>query len=150
MNPVRSVKVIGTGRYVPSRIMSNDDFAKFVDTSDEWITTRTGIKERRIAAADEFTSTMATAAARAALTDARLEPKDIDLVIVATITRSRSIAWTPASRSAASAAGRQRSEVACSGAAIRRSLIPVRVWIHSSLVSTIRARSSFESTRSGA
>jgi 3-oxoacyl-[acyl-carrier-protein] synthase-3 len=66
--------------------MSNDDFAKFVDTSDEWITTRTGIKERRIAAADEFTSTMATAAARAALTDARLEPKDIDLVIVATIT----------------------------------------------------------------
>ena len=70
-------------------------------------------------------------------------------VIVATITRSSSAAWTPASRRAASAAGRQRSEVACSGAAIRRSLIPVRVWIHSSLVSTISASSSFASTRSG-
>ena len=86
MKAVRSVKIVGTGRYVPSRVMTNEDFAKIVETSDEWITTRTGIKERRIAAADETVSDMAVSASREALKDAGLEPNDIDLILVATIT----------------------------------------------------------------
>lgn len=83
---VRGAKIVGTGRYMPPGVMTNQDFEKLVETSDEWITTRTGIKERRIAAEGETTSDMAVAAAREALADAALEPKDIDLVLVATIT----------------------------------------------------------------
>ncbi|MBN2583449.1 MAG: ketoacyl-ACP synthase III [Planctomycetes bacterium] len=86
MSLPRSVKIVGTGHYVPERIMTNDDFARLVDTSDEWITTRTGIKERRIAAENEATSDLAVAAAREALKDAGREPADVDLVIIATIT----------------------------------------------------------------
>jgi len=86
VNSPRSVKIVGTGHYVPERIMTNDDFTKLVDTSDEWITKRTGIKERRIAASDEPTSDMAVAAARGALQDAGWQADDIDLLIVATIT----------------------------------------------------------------
>jgi len=66
--------------------MTNDDFTKIVDTSDEWITTRTGIKERRIAENDMATSDLAVEASRAALKDAALQPTDVDLIIVATIT----------------------------------------------------------------
>lgn len=86
MKSIQSVKVVGTGRYVPARIMTNEDFSKIVDTNDEWITSRTGIKERHIAAEGEYTSDLAVAAARAALADAKLTPADIDLVIVSTIT----------------------------------------------------------------
>ena len=86
MNAVRSVRITGTGRYVPARVMTNADFATLVDTSDEWITTRTGIKERRIAAPGEATSDLAVGAAREALADAKLQPADIDFVVVATIT----------------------------------------------------------------
>jgi 3-oxoacyl-[acyl-carrier-protein] synthase-3 len=71
---------------VPQRILTNAELEKMVDTSDEWITTRTGIKERRIAAADEFTSDMATKAALLALERGGISPEQIDLVIVATIT----------------------------------------------------------------
>ena len=78
--------IIGTGSYTPERVLTNDDLSKFVDTSDEWITTRTGIKERRIAASDEATSDLATNAALKALEAAGLTPKDIDLIIVATVT----------------------------------------------------------------
>ena len=59
----RTVSIIGTGSYVPEKILTNEDLSRMVDTTDEWITTRTGIKERRIAAKDEFTSDMATKAA---------------------------------------------------------------------------------------
>jgi 3-oxoacyl-[acyl-carrier-protein] synthase-3 len=82
---LRSV-VAGLGSYLPKRILSNADLEKMLDTSDEWITQRTGIKMRHIAAEDERTSTLATHAARAALTDAGLTGEDIDLVIVATAT----------------------------------------------------------------
>lgn len=78
--------ILGTGSYTPERIMTNDDLAKIVETSDEWIFTRTGIKERHIAADDEQTSDMAAAAARAALTDAGVAPEEIDLCIVVTLT----------------------------------------------------------------
>ncbi|MEY2519312.1 MAG: 3-oxoacyl-[acyl-carrier-protein] synthase [Verrucomicrobiota bacterium] len=84
--PRRTVSIIGTGSYVPERILSNADLMKMVDTSDEWITTRTGIKERRIAAKDEFTSDMATKAALAAIEQAGISPKEIDLILLATAT----------------------------------------------------------------
>ena len=81
-----SIAILGTGSYTPARIMTNDDLSKIVETSDEWIFTRTGIRERRIAAADEATSDLAAAAARKALADAGLEASQIDLLIVATVT----------------------------------------------------------------
>ncbi len=80
------VAVIGTGSYVPERRLTNADLEKMVDTSDEWIITRTGIQERRIAAPDERTSDMATKAARRALESAGVSAEELDLIIVATIT----------------------------------------------------------------
>lgn len=78
-------RVAGTGSYLPEKILTNDDLAKTVDTSDEWITSRTGIKERRIAAATEATSDLATSAAIPALEQAELKGEDIELIIVATV-----------------------------------------------------------------
>ena len=80
------VTIAGTGSYLPERILTNDELAKMVDTSDEWITSRTGIKERRIAADGEFTSDMATKAAKKAIEQAGITAEDIDLIIVGTIT----------------------------------------------------------------
>lgn len=82
----RSVVIKGTGSYTPANIQANDDLAKIVDTSDEWIFTRTGIRERRIADDQENASDLGTKAAARALESAGLEAQDIDLVIVATIT----------------------------------------------------------------
>lgn len=78
--------IIGTGSYLPEKILSNADLEKLVDTSDEWIISRTGIKQRRIAGADETTSDLATGAAKNALENAGIAPDDIDLIIVATVT----------------------------------------------------------------
>ena len=78
--------ILGTGSYLPMRRMSNDDLSKIVDTSDEWITSRTGIKARHIAAENEQTSDLAVKAAQAALEDAGIVATDIDLIIVATST----------------------------------------------------------------
>ena len=80
------VCIAGTGSYVPERILTNAELAIQVDTSDEWIVSRTGIRERRIAAEGEFTSHMATHAARHALEQAGLAAEDVELIIVATIT----------------------------------------------------------------
>ncbi len=82
----QSTVILGTGSYAPQRVLSNDELSLQVDTTDEWIRTRTGIRERRIAAADQATSDLAVEAARKALADADLEPSEIDLLIVATIT----------------------------------------------------------------
>ena len=82
----RTVSIIGTGSYVPDKILTNEDLSRMVNTSDEWITTRTGIKERRIAAKDEHTSDMAAKAALKALEQAKISPKEIDLLLVATAT----------------------------------------------------------------
>ena len=82
----RTVSIVGTGSYVPEKRLTNDDLTKIVDTSDEWITVRTGIKERRIAAKDETTSEMATKAALKALEQAKIKPEEIDLILVATAT----------------------------------------------------------------
>lgn len=82
----KHVGIIGLGAYLPERVLTNKELEKMVDTTDEWIITRTGIRERRIAREDEATSDMATEAARRALKDAGLTAGDIDLIIVATIT----------------------------------------------------------------
>jgi 3-oxoacyl-[acyl-carrier-protein] synthase III len=79
-------KITGTGSAVPSKVLTNFDLEKMVDTSDEWITTRTGINERRIADDGEYTSTFATRAAEQALAMAGVAPEELDLIIVATIT----------------------------------------------------------------
>jgi 3-oxoacyl-[acyl-carrier-protein] synthase-3 len=78
--------IAGTGSYVPEKRLTNDDLSKMVDTNDEWIVQRTGIRERRIAAEGETTASLSTIAARRALEAAGLEPKDLDLVICATVT----------------------------------------------------------------
>jgi 3-oxoacyl-[acyl-carrier-protein] synthase III len=82
----RTCSITGVGSYVPDKILTNAELEKMVETSDEWITTRTGIKERRIAAKDEFTSDMATKAAQRAMKMAGVTGEQIDLIIVATIT----------------------------------------------------------------
>jgi 3-oxoacyl-[acyl-carrier-protein] synthase-3 len=82
----RTVSIIATGGYLPERILTNRELEQIVDTTDEWIRTRTGISERRIAAEDEATSDMATKAALAAMSQADIEAKEIDLIIVATVT----------------------------------------------------------------
>lgn len=79
-------RITGTGSAVPEKVLTNADLEKMVDTSDEWITTRTGIKERRIAGEGEFTSTFATAAAEKALAKAGVSAEELDLIVVATIT----------------------------------------------------------------
>ncbi|SHG23099.1 beta-ketoacyl-ACP synthase III [Ornithinibacillus halophilus] len=80
------VGVLGTGHYIPSNVVTNKDLEKRVDTSDEWIRTRTGIEERRIAEDDMDTSDMAFHAAVHALEDANVKAEDIDLILVATVT----------------------------------------------------------------
>lgn len=81
------VGIMGTGSYVPERILTNNDLAKIVDTNDEWITTRTGIRERRIASDDEATSDLAFKAAEKAIIDAGIDKNEIELIIVATMTQ---------------------------------------------------------------
>jgi 3-oxoacyl-[acyl-carrier-protein] synthase-3 len=83
---LRTVSIIGTGSYVPEKILTNADLSRMVDTSDDWIITRTGIKERRIAEKDDNTSDMAAKAALQALEQAKISPKEIDLILVATAT----------------------------------------------------------------
>ena len=79
-------RIIGTGSALPRQIVTNAQLAERVDTSDEWITARTGIRQRHIAEADETTATLATAAARAALADAGIDASGIDLIVLATAT----------------------------------------------------------------
>ncbi|MCK9604345.1 MAG: ketoacyl-ACP synthase III [Candidatus Omnitrophica bacterium] len=83
---MKKIGIIGLGEYLPKKILTNADLEKMVDTSDEWIITRTGIKERRLAAKNEVTSDMALKAAKQALDNAGLKAADLDLIIVATIT----------------------------------------------------------------
>ncbi|MBV9463821.1 MAG: ketoacyl-ACP synthase III [Verrucomicrobiae bacterium] len=82
----RPVSIVGTGSFLPRRVLTNADLEKIVDTSDEWITTRTGIKERRIAQPNKATSDMAAEAALKALQDAKIGAEEVDLLICATIT----------------------------------------------------------------
>lgn len=83
---LRPVGVIGTGKYVPERILTNQDMEKMMDTNDEWIVSRTGIRERHIAAPEQATSDLAFEAAKAAAASAGIKHEDIELIIVATVT----------------------------------------------------------------
>ena len=84
MKSMQNVKIIGTGSYIPKKVLTNEDLEKMVDTNHEWIITRTGIAERHIAEDNEATSDVASKAALKALKDANIKPEEIDLIIVAT------------------------------------------------------------------
>ena len=84
--PTYNALITGTGSFVPEKRLTNDDLSKLVETNDDWIVQRTGIRERRVAGKDESCATLASHAATKALRAAKLEPKDIDCVIVATVT----------------------------------------------------------------
>lgn len=114
----RSCSISGVGSYVPAKVLTNADLEKLVDTSDEWITTRTGIKERHIAAKDEFTSDLATHAAERAMKNAGITADQIDLITVATITPDMpfpSTACLVQSKIGAHRAAAFDLEAACSG-----------------------------------
>ncbi|MDA7618541.1 MAG: ketoacyl-ACP synthase III [Verrucomicrobiota bacterium] len=114
----RNCSIVSVGSYVPERKLTNADLEKLVDTSDEWITTRTGIKERRIAAEGQFTSDLATEAARRALAKSDVKAEEIDLIIVATITPDMpfpSSACLVQNNLGASRAAAFDLEAACSG-----------------------------------
>ncbi len=89
-------KIIGVGSYLPKKLLTNKDLEKSLDTTDEWITSRTGIKQRHIVGPDEQTSDLAFEAGRSAITNASISPDEIDLIIVATTTPDMQIAATAA------------------------------------------------------
>ena len=90
----KNIKVAGLGSFLPEKILTNADLEKTVDTSDEWIRVRTGIKERRIARKDQASSDLAVEAAKIALKNASIDPKDLDLIVVASITPDMSFPST--------------------------------------------------------
>jgi 3-oxoacyl-[acyl-carrier-protein] synthase-3 len=113
-----SARIIGTGSYLPPKVLTNADLEKLVDTSDEWIVTRTGISERRIAPEEEATSDLALRAAQSALKAAGLDPADLDMILVATITPDMpfpSTACVLQDRLGARRAGALDLSAACSG-----------------------------------
>jgi 3-oxoacyl-[acyl-carrier-protein] synthase-3 len=114
----RSASIAATGAYLPSRVLTNAELEKMVETSNEWILSRTGIKERRIAAADEFTSDMGARAAEEALRQGGIDPKSIDLIIVATCTPDTTFPSTAChiqSKIGATRAAAFDLQAACSG-----------------------------------
>jgi len=94
VNRPASARIVGTGMFVPERVMTNADFARFVETSDEWIAQRTGMQERRIAENIQATSDLAVEASRTALAGAGVAPEEVDLVICATITADNTLPAT--------------------------------------------------------
>jgi 3-oxoacyl-[acyl-carrier-protein] synthase-3 len=86
MKELRGVKIAGTGHYLPEKVLTNEYFEKIVDTNDEWIRTRTGMKKRHIAAPDQATSDLCVEAAKQALDMAGKKPEDVDLILVGTVT----------------------------------------------------------------
>ncbi|MCA1056750.1 ketoacyl-ACP synthase III [Rossellomorea aquimaris] len=110
--------IIGIGRYLPEKILTNADLEKMVDTSDEWIRTRTGIEERRVAGDDIDTSDMAYEAAKKAISDADISPEEIDLILVATVTPDQpfpSVACLLQDRIGAKKAAAMDISAACAG-----------------------------------
>lgn len=110
--------IIGIGRYLPEKIVTNADLEKIMDTSDEWIRTRTGIEERRIADDNINTSDMGLAAAQKAIEDAGITPEDLDLILVATVTPDQpfpSVACMLQERLGAKKAAAMDVSAACAG-----------------------------------
>ena len=117
MTSVRSI-VTGTGSYLPERIMTNEDLSKVVETTDDWITERTGIKSRHIAAEGELTSDLALHAARAAIADAGIDVQEIDTIIMATTTPDNTFPATATTVQAALGLGHGAAfdiQAVCSG-----------------------------------
>lgn len=138
MTTLRKVGILGTGHYVPERVLSNHDLEKMVETSDEWIYSRTGMRERRIAAEDQATSDLCIEAGRRALEDAGVEPEDIDLVIVATITSDHCVPSTSAIVQhglGCKNAGAYDLNAACSGFVM--SLVTARAMITSGMMNKV-------------
>lgn len=111
-------RIVGTGAFVPARVLTNADLERLVDTSDEWIVTRTGISERHVASDEEATSDLAVHAAEAALQAAELDPADLEMIIVATVTPDMlfpSTACILQNRLGARRAGALDVSAACSG-----------------------------------
>ena len=126
--------VTGWGRYVPSQVLTNADLERMVDTNDEWITARTGIRERRVAAADETTASMAAVASLRAIHTAGIDPDDIDLILLATLTPDY---WMPSTAALVKEAiGNTRAaamdvSAACSGFVY--GFATAQAWIESGL-----------------
>ena len=124
---VRHAHVTGWGRYAPAQVLTNADLERMVDTSDEWIVSRTGIRERRVAAAHETTASMAAVAALRAIRTAGIEPDDIDLILLATLTPDY---WMPSTAALVKEAiGNTRAAAmdvaaACSGLRLRATRRP--------------------------
>jgi len=118
MGQSRRAIITGTGAFLPAKVLTNHDLEKMVDTNDEWITTRTGMKERRIADPDAACSDLAAAAAKEAITNAGIKPEDIDLILVATCTPDHSFPSTACrvqAKIGALNAGAADVSAACSG-----------------------------------
>src|SRR5438309_5470739 len=114
----RTCSISGVGSYVPAKILTNADLEKIVETTDDWITTRTGIKERRLAAKDEFTSDLAAKAGLRAMAQAGVSADQLDLIIIATITPDMPFPSTACLVQQKIGAGRAAAfdvEAACSG-----------------------------------
>jgi 3-oxoacyl-[acyl-carrier-protein] synthase-3 len=111
--------ILGTGYYVPSKIVTNDDLSQTLDTSDEWIYSHTGIKSRRIAAEDEAASDLGTHAAKSALQNAGIDPNEVDMILVATTSPDYNSFPSTASiiqdKIGASKAGAMDLSAACTG-----------------------------------
>ncbi len=130
--------IVGTGSYLPERVLSNADLEKMVETSDEWIVSRTGMKERRIAAADEFSSHMGEEASRRALAAAGIEPGAVQMVICATTTPDHAFPSTACliqGRLGMTGAAALDIQAACSGFIYALSL--AKGWIEAGLYETV-------------
>ena len=115
---IRGASIVGTGMYVPDRVLTNQELERMVDTSDEWILERTGIRERRISAPDQASSDLAVIAARRALEMADIEPEQVDQIVVATTTPDRilpSCACTVQEKLGATRAAAYDMFAACTG-----------------------------------
>jgi len=118
MGHIKRAIIAGTGAYLPEQVLTNEDLEQMVDTSDEWITTRTGMKERRVAAAHEAASDLGANAAEQAIANAGLTAEDIDLILVGTVTPDHlfpSTACRIQARLGAFNAGASDVSAACSG-----------------------------------
>ncbi len=117
-DPIRGATIVGTGMYVPDRVVTNHDLEAMVETSDEWIVERTGIRERRFSAPDEVTSDLAVIAARRALEMANVPPEEVDQIVLATTTPDRylpSCACTVQAKLGATRAAAYDMYAACTG-----------------------------------
>jgi 3-oxoacyl-[acyl-carrier-protein] synthase-3 len=134
----RQAKIIGTGSYLPERVLTNQDLEKMVETSDEWIVSRTGMRERRLARSDEYTSSMGLKAAKEALIDAEITPEQIDFILVATLTPDYifpSTACLIQKELGAKSAGALDIQAACTGYLYALSM--AKAWVESGVYKNV-------------